>query len=72
MSSPHLRPHPSRCDPARSDYGEILKAHEDAVAEGESWYRDPSSGLLVLTAVAHITRGACCDSGCRHCPYLTD
>lgn len=72
MSSPELRPHPSRCSPTRPDYEEILRAHEEAVAKGDSWYRDPSSGLCVLTAAAHRARGTCCDSGCRHCPYLTD
>jgi hypothetical protein len=26
-------------------------------------------GLLVYTAAFHLKRGACCGSGCRHCPY---
>ncbi len=33
-------------------------------------YRDPSTGLSVLTVTAHLERGTCCDSGCRHCPYV--
>ena len=24
---------------------------------------------LVFTAAYHLKRGACCNSGCRHCPY---
>jgi hypothetical protein len=24
---------------------------------------------LVFTAAYHLKRGACCHSGCRHCPY---
>ena len=64
------RPHPSRCDPSRSDYAAIIATHEQAVALGATTYSDPSSGLTVLTVAAHLARGACCDSGCRHCPYV--
>ena len=28
------------------------------------------SGLFVLSAAYLAARGSCCDSGCRHCPYL--
>lgn len=66
------RPHPSRCDPARADYDAILQAHDDAIARGEPYYRDPTTGLFVLTVATHLARGTCCDSGCRHCPYVTD
>jgi hypothetical protein len=27
-------------------------------------------GNVVFTAEYHLRRGACCESGCRHCPYL--
>ncbi|MGH3732751.1 MAG: DUF5522 domain-containing protein [Acidimicrobiales bacterium] len=64
------RPHPSRCDPARDDYEDIIQAHELAVTQGRSTYVDPSTGLVVLTVATHLDRGTCCDSGCRHCPYL--
>ena len=47
----------------------ILAAHEEALARGDKLYRDPRSGLWVLTAAALLERGACCGSGCRHCPY---
>jgi len=25
---------------------------------------------VIFTALAHIKRGQCCGSGCRHCPYI--
>jgi hypothetical protein len=27
-------------------------------------------GLVVFTAAYHLKRGYCCESGCRHCPYV--
>lgn len=65
-------PHPSRLDPTRPDYDAILAAHDAAVRAGQATYRDPSTGLTVLTAATHLARGECCLSGCRHCPYLDD
>ncbi len=64
------RPHPSRCDPARPDYDAIIAAHEAAVLAGEPTYRDPSTGLSVMTVTALVARGECCHGGCRHCPYV--
>jgi hypothetical protein len=64
------RPHASRLDPGRSDFGDILAAHEQAVVAGEPGYIDPSTGLFVLTVEYLRARGHCCDQGCRHCPYL--
>ncbi|XP_071342213.1 uncharacterized protein C1orf53 homolog [Trachinotus anak] len=32
-------------------------------------YADPSSGYKVFTEYAHLQRGKCCGSACRHCPY---
>jgi hypothetical protein len=29
-------------------------------------------GKTVFTAVYHLKRGYCCNSGCRHCPYRAD
>jgi hypothetical protein len=72
MTSGIARPHPSRCDPSREDYNDIIIAHETAVRNEESWYRDPRTGLMVLTVVAHLARGTCCESGCRHCPFLKE
>jgi hypothetical protein len=33
----------------------------------EDYYFD--GDFLVFTAAYHLKRGACCGSGCRHCPY---
>lgn len=65
-----MTPHPARLDPRNSRYGEIMTEHQRAVAQGRDLYVDPESGLYVLTAQAHLDRGRCCGSGCRHCPYL--
>lgn len=43
--------------------------HADAVARGLRTYRDPATGYAVMTELQHLDRGACCGSGCRHCPY---
>ncbi len=64
-------PHPSRLDPARADFNVIMATHDHAVAQGRRTYLDPSSGLVVLTRSAHLERGTCCESGCRHCPWVT-
>lgn len=34
-------------------------------------YTDPVSALSVFTADFLDRRNYCCDSGCRHCPYVT-
>jgi hypothetical protein len=47
----------------------IRAAHDAAVAAGEPGYLDPDTGFFVFTSVALAERGACCGSGCRHCPY---
>ena len=63
-------PHPRRLAPGHPRRAEILARHRRAVEAGEAGYLDPDSGLFVLTAAYHLERGSCCDSGCRHCPYL--
>ena len=63
-------PHPTRLaadDPRRA---EILAAHHRARVAGEAGYADPATGLFVLTASYLADQGTCCDSGCRHCPYV--
>jgi hypothetical protein len=47
----------------------ILAAHDAALADGSPGYRDPSTGLFVMTARYLADRGYCCGNGCRHCPY---
>lgn len=53
-------------------YEKIVAAHDAAVATGEAGYLDPSTGLSVFTTRYLLERGTCCDSGCRHCPYVVD
>lgn len=43
--------------------------HEAACARGEATYRDPETGYTVFTRLAHLKRGKCCGSACRHCPF---
>lgn len=63
-------PHPSRLPADHPHRPEILRRHAAAVAAGEPGYTDPVTGLFVLTSAYLAARGSCCDSGCRHCPYL--
>ncbi len=67
---PLTEPHPSRLPLDHPDRDRILAAHARAVARGEPGYLDPTTGLFVLTASYLSDRGTCCQSGCRHCPYL--
>jgi hypothetical protein len=64
-------PHPRRLAPTHPHRAEILKRHADAVARRVPVYTDPVSGLSVFTADFLRARGYCCESGCRHCPYVT-
>ncbi|MDY7097761.1 MAG: DUF5522 domain-containing protein [Pseudomonadota bacterium] len=43
--------------------------HEQACQSGEQTYIDPDTGYVVFTQLAHLKRGKCCGSACRHCPY---
>ncbi|XP_004625501.1 uncharacterized protein C1orf53 homolog isoform X2 [Octodon degus] len=47
----------------------IAELHAAACAAGQLNYVDPATGFMVLTMLAHLQRGACCGSACRHCPY---
>ncbi|XP_052056960.1 uncharacterized protein C1orf53 homolog [Apodemus sylvaticus] len=47
----------------------IVELHRAACAAGQLSYVDPATGYVVLTRLAHLQRGACCGSACRHCPY---
>jgi hypothetical protein len=68
---PLTRPHPDRLSPNHPDYETIVRAHATALRAGADTYVDPPSGLTVLTAGYLARRGHCCDSGCRHCPYVS-
>ncbi|XP_037553763.1 uncharacterized protein C1orf53 homolog [Nematolebias whitei] len=48
---------------------QIHRIHREACLAKEQMYVDPSSGYEVFTEYAHLQRGECCGSGCRHCPY---
>ena len=45
------------------------KAYDEARANDALFYADPETGYIVQTEKAHLQRGYCCTSGCRHCPY---
>ncbi|AEB43601.1 hypothetical protein VAB18032_12435 [Micromonospora maris AB-18-032] len=68
---PLTEPHPSRLPLEHPERERILAAHAAALAAGDAGYRDPVTGLFVLTAGFLARRGTCCDQGCRHCPYVT-
>jgi Family of unknown function (DUF5522) len=68
---PLTEPHPSRLDPRHEDYDDILAAHAAAMAAGTDGYTDPTSGLFVFTAAWLSSRGSCCETSCRHCPFLS-
>ena len=67
---PLSRPHSDRLPADHPGYSQILQAHDEALRQGADTYVDPRSGLVVLTAGYLAWRGVCCDSGCRHCPYV--
>ena len=71
MSASGREPHPSRLDPRHPRHAEILAAHAAATAAGDDGYTDPDTGYFVFTAAHLASTGRCCESGCRHCPYLT-
>nr|XP_049588180.1 uncharacterized protein C1orf53 homolog [Syngnathus scovelli] len=47
----------------------IHKFHTEACQAEKQIYIDPSSGYKVFTEYAHLQRGKCCGTACRHCPY---
>ena len=65
-------PHPGRLAPHHRRFDEIVARHAAAVTAGEPCYADPDTGLTVFTAAFLAERGYCCESGCRHCPFVID
>lgn len=63
-------PHPSRVALDHPRRAEILVAHEAALDVGADNYADPATGYSVFTSRYLLDRGTCCDTGCRHCPYV--
>lgn len=47
----------------------IEEAHLAACNAKRETYSDPYTGYSVFTEFAHLKRGTCCGSACRHCPY---
>jgi hypothetical protein len=62
-------PSAARLPPGTPGREAALAAHRTALAAGSAGYLDPTTGLFVLTAAAHLARGWCCGRGCRHCPF---
>ncbi|XP_051854671.1 uncharacterized protein C1orf53 homolog [Antechinus flavipes] len=63
------RPERSESPELTTEELRIARLHTAACAAGQLNYVDPITGYLVLTKVAHLQRGNCCGSACRHCPY---
>ena len=55
-------------DPVDSEADAEQPRREAVLQEGLDYYIE--NGLFVFTATFLLRRGYCCDSGCRHCPYL--
>ena len=66
------QPYSSRLSALHPRFAEIMDRHATAVASGAPCYEDPASRLSVFTAAFLAERDYCCDSGCRHCPYVID
>ena len=67
---PLTEPHRSRLPLDHPERERVLVAHAEAMARGDAGYLDPGTGLFVLTASYLLDRSTCCETGCRHCPYL--
>lgn len=63
-------PAPDRFSPDHPRFAEVITAHERSIELDTYGYRDPLTGLLVFSAKYLWDRGYCCDTGCRHCPYV--
>ncbi len=63
-------PHPSRLPVDAALRATVLDRHARALDAGRPTYVDPVTGFDVFTADHLAGRGSCCDSGCRHCPYV--
>jgi cob(I)alamin adenosyltransferase len=48
---------------------DVEDLHRAACQMGSTTYIDPVTGFTCFTEVAHLKRGVCCGSQCRHCPY---
>ncbi|KAF7258819.1 hypothetical protein EG68_03538 [Paragonimus skrjabini miyazakii] len=55
--------------PSSSDVPSWYAVHKRALKAKEKSYIDPDTGYFVFTELAHLERGVCCGSRCRHCPF---
>ena len=55
--------------PPKQMDGQIPALHALAVRQGNMFYADPETGLMVMTELASLKRGRCCGNACRHCAY---
>ncbi|XP_067846737.1 uncharacterized protein C1orf53 homolog [Heptranchias perlo] len=62
-------PEPRKAAELTTREQEIAHSHQQACKASQQTYVDPESGYLVFTRLAHLQRGKCCGSACRHCPY---
>jgi Family of unknown function (DUF5522) len=53
-----------------NDHDEEIEKESAVLVEGRDFYLE--NGLMVMTRYFLLTRGYCCESGCRHCPYGFD
>ena len=67
-----VKPIPRRLQATHPHFLEIMSRHASAVDTRLPCYQDPVSGLSVMTAEFLASRNYCCESGCRHCPYVAD
>ncbi len=63
-------PHPDRLPEDHPARAAVLAAHGAALTSGAPGYIDPVTGLWVMTAGYLADRGTCCNTLCRHCPYV--
>ena len=61
---------PTRLNANNPRFDEIMNLHNRAIEHGNPSYRDPATGLTVMTGRFLADRGYCCLSGCRHCPFV--
>lgn len=65
-----VEPHADRLPADTPGRDAVAAAHAAAVADGADGYVDPLTGMFAFTAAYHWAKGACCELGCRHCPWL--
>ena len=58
---------PKRSEPGTACATELALPSFEELTEGVDYTFE--NGLLVFTREYLLARGACCGSGCRHCPF---